>query len=527
MQNDIKTPGDYMDILKRRKWSLILPAFLIFAISAIIALVLPPIYQSTSTILIEEQEIPPNFVMGTVTGYAEQRLQTINQRIMSTSELLDIINRFDLYADLREKWTTEEIIEKMREGIKLETISADVVDRRTGNPTTATIAFTLAYEGEDPQKVYKVANVLASLYLEENLRVRKEQALGATTFLEKEMQEVKTDMLELEAKIAAFKEQHINELPELLKTNIQGLERSELGIERLENKIRTLKQQEGYLQTQLASIPRDSAHQEKDRLEQLQMQLVYLKTRFSDEYPSIIKTKAEIAELERQAANSQALPTTGEEVPPADNPIYVNLASQQSSTQREIQLSKQQIADLNKKRVAYRKRIDATPRVEETYNALLIERNNTMAKYNELMQKYMAARLAHGLEKEQKGEHFTLIDPARLPEEPIKPNWPLIMLIGLVLGIGAGVGTASLRDFSDDSVRTAQGLALATSFRVLATIPEIVTRKDFSRRIKTRIALATGLIVTTISVVLVFHFLVMDLDIFWAKLLRRMARTGL
>lgn len=516
-----------MDILKKQKWSLILPALIIFTIAAIIALALPPIYQSTSTILIEEQEIPQNFVTGTVTGYAEQRLQTINQRIMSTSRLLEIINRYDLYPDLREEWTTEEIIEKMREEIILETISADVVDRRTGRPTTATIAFALSYEGENPQKVYKVANVLASLYLEENLRVREEQALGATTFLEKEMQEVKTDMLELAAKIAVFKEQHINALPELLSTNLQGLERTELDVERLEKKIRTLKGQEGYLQTQLAGIPRESAHHDKDRLEELQVQLVHLKTRFSDEYPSIIKTKAEIAELERQVAKSQALPDTGEKLPLADNPTYVNLASQLSSTQADIRLSKQQIADLLEKREEYRQRIEATPRVEEAYNALLIERNNTTAKYNDLMQKYMEARLAHGLEKEQKGEHFTLIDPARFPEEPIKPNWPLIMLIGLVLGIGAGVGTASLREFGDQSVRTPEELALATSFPVLATIPEIVTRKDISRRRKRRIALATGLIVTTVAAVVVFHFLVMDLDIFWVKLLRRMARTGL
>jgi hypothetical protein len=257
------------------------------------------------------------------------------------------------------------------------------------------------------------------------------------------------------------------------------------------------------------------------------MQLIYQKTRFSDEYPSIIKTKAEIAELERQMARSKASPGTGEEVPPADNPTYVNLASQLSSTRADTQLSKQLIADLLKKRDEYRQRIEATPRVEEAYNALLIDRNNTMAKYNDLMQKYMEARLAHGLEKEQKGEHFTLIDPARFPEEPIKPNWPLIMLLGLVLGIGAGVGTASLREFGDHSVRTPEGLTLATSFRVLATIPEIITRKDVSRRRKRRIALATGLIVTTVTAVVVFHFLVMDLDIFWAKLLRRMARTGL
>ena len=109
------TPGDYVAILKRRKWSLVLPALIIFLTAVAIALALPSIYESTSTILIEEQEIPADFVMTTVTSYAEQRLQSINQRIMSFSRLLEIIQRFGLYPELQDKWTTEEIVEKMRE----------------------------------------------------------------------------------------------------------------------------------------------------------------------------------------------------------------------------------------------------------------------------------------------------------------------------------------------------------------------------------------------------------------------------
>ena len=142
------TLDDYMAILKRRKWSLILPALLVFAVAAAVALLLPPVYKSTATILIEEQEIPSEFVKATVTSYAEQRLQSINQRVMSSNRLLEIINRFDLYADIRDRWTTEEIVAKMREATKLEPISAEVMDRRSGRPAEATIAFTLSYEGK-------------------------------------------------------------------------------------------------------------------------------------------------------------------------------------------------------------------------------------------------------------------------------------------------------------------------------------------------------------------------------------------
>ena len=193
-------PMDYMKILKRRKWSLILPALLVFLTAVAVALALPSIYKSTATILIEEQDIPADFVMATVTSYVEQRLQSINQRIMSYTRLSEIIQRFDLYPELRDKRTAEEIVEQMIEDTALEPVSTEVVDRRTGKPMSATIAFTVSYEGTNPAKVQQVANVLTSLFLAENLEVRKKQAQETATFLESEMDKIKEKLTELEAK---------------------------------------------------------------------------------------------------------------------------------------------------------------------------------------------------------------------------------------------------------------------------------------------------------------------------------------
>ena len=529
MEARVKTLSDYLETLRRRKWSLILPAVIIFAVAAVVALALPPVYKSTATILIEQQEIPSEFVMATVTTYAEQRLETIKQRIMSSTRLLEVINRFDLYSKLRDRRTTEEIVEEMREDIELETISAEVLDRRTGRSTAATIAFTLSFEGKNPNTVQQVANVLASLYLEENLKAREQQALGASRFLEEEGKAMKIRLVELEAKIAAFKEKNINELPELLQVNLQGLDRVEQDVERMNDQIRSLKEREQYLHTQLASIPPDESG-DKKRLDDLKLQLIHLQTRFSDEYPDVVKTKAEIAELEkRDKSTGSTEDSSGPVVIGAaaadspDNPAYVTLASQLASTQSEIHSMKRQIRELQKRRDEYRSRIEATPRVEETYKALLIERDNTQAKYNDLMRKFMEARVAHGLEKEQKGERFTLIDPPRYPEKPHKPNRPAILLIGFVLSIGGAVGIAALREHSDRSVRSADMLVRATSFPVLATIPEIVTAGDTARRKVVRIGLAAGVVLTIVVAILAFHFFVMDLDIFWAKLSRRMA----
>ena len=520
MDPNVMTMSDYFAIVKRRKWSLILPFVIIFFIAGIIALALPSIYKSTSTILIEDQDIPADYVTTSVTSYAEQRLQSIHQRIISFTKLQSIINRYNLYPELQDRWAAEEIVDKMREDIILEPISAEVNDRRTGRPSTATIAFTLSYEGKNPNIVQKVANVLTSLFLEENLKQREKQATETSEFLENELEKIKTRLAEIDARMASYKSEHMNELPELLQVNMQSLNNMESTIARFNEQLRNLKEREGYLQTQLVSIPHEEEKTDKTRLAELKVQLVYLQTRFSDQYPDVVKTKNEIAKLEKRVySKDDKNPSEANRTP--DNPAYITLASQLSSTQAEIQSVKQQIKEAGERADEYRKRIANTPRVEETYKAIRIELENTQLKYNDLMRKHMEAKVAQGLEQEKKGERFSLIDPARLPEIPYKPNRLAIMLIGLVLGIGAGVGMASLREFTQQGIYDVTSLAAATSFPVLASIPEIEIPKDTARKKRNLIITIVAIAVLVIVGILLFHFFVMDLNIFWAKLMRK------
>ncbi len=521
MEAPVFVPSDLIAILRHRKWCLILPFAIIFTSVIVLALALPPIYKSTSTILIEQQDIPAEFVKATISTYADQQLQIINQRIMSTTRLLDIINRFDLYPGQRGKEPIEETIIRMRSDIMLEPISIDVVDPKTGRPTTATIAFTLSYEGKnDPQKVYQIANVLASLFLEENARTRELQAGEVSKFLEAELGKVRADLARIDAEIARFKEKNIEVLPELVGVNMQSVNDIGRDIDTLSSRITQLKERETYLQTQLASTPAEFREADRVRLSELKVQLVNLRQRFSDEHPDVKKTKTEIAELEQNLKAGEGV-QKGTAARP-DNPAYITLASQLSSVQSEMKSVESQIADLRQRGNKYKNLVSTSPQVESSYKALAMERVNTQAKYDDLMRKLMEAKVSQGLEKEQKGERFTIIDPARLPEEPYKPNRAAIILIGLVLSIGAGMGTAAVKEYSDGSVRSADLLSMVTSLPVLASIPHILTGRDITVR-KTRLmAWIIGLAVALIVVAATFHFFVMDLDIFWAKFVRRM-----
>ena len=522
------SPSDYIEIVKRRKWSLILPACLVFLAAGLTALLLPSIYKSSSTILIEEQQVPDDFVMATVTSYVEQRLQAINQRIMSYSRLKEVIDQFDPYPGLKTRFTDDEIVVKMREDIQLTPISADTMDRRTGRPSEATIAFTLSYEGKSPSKVQQIATVLASLFLEENIKVRSRQTMETAQFLEEEMNRVKNEITTIESNLAKFKERHFNELPELLQANLQSLNTLERNLERLNEMLRSLKEREGYLQTQLASIPvsmKSETDQNKRSLENLKIRLIDLETQYSDQYPDVINTKASIEELEKTIATTDGEDPTEGDYP--DNPAYITLASQLASTESEIDSIKRQLKELEKKRALYGRRIAATPNVEKQFKTLIMERESNQAKYNDVMNKLMEARLAQGLEAEQKGERFSLIEPARLPEKPYKPNRLAILLIGLVLGVGAGVGTASLREFSDRSLKNIDELLMVGFVPVMGSIPEIVTAGDRKKKWILLISIVLLSLLVLILGVWGFHLFVMDLDVFWAKLIRKLVAFGI
>jgi len=524
METKTKTLNDYLDIAKRRKWSLIIPAVIIFMGVSIVAKVLPSIYKSTATILIEEQDVPLDFVRTTVTSYAEERLQTIYQKIMSFSRLQEIIDNFKLYPDLKKRWTIEQVVTKMRGDIILELTGSDVLGKSTRRRSEHAVAFTISYEGKNPTTVQQVVSKISYLFLDENIKVREKQATETLQFLQHEMDRISVNLVDLDAKMAKLKQEHFNELPSQLQMNIRNLDQVENDIEKLNEQLRSLKEKEDYLQVQLAGIPSKIGEEENNYvlLEKLKMHLVRLKSRYSEHYPDVVNTKAEIAKLERQlksSANTSNNPGHSDNT--SDNPTYITLAAQLSGIRMDIASNQRLIKDAGKMAEVYRKRIDNTPKVEEAYNAILNRRNNTQAKHDDLMRKHMEAKVSQGLEKEQKGEHFILIDPPRYPQKPYKPNRLKILLIGFALAIASGIGWATLREMSDHSVRDSNSLALATSLPVLVAIPEIVTEEDIKRQKKKRILIAIVLVLCVVSAIIAFHFFIMELNVFWTKLIRK------
>src|SRR2546426_10297435 len=216
-----RSPVDtLLAVWSRRKWLAILAFVAPLAAGVSLAAFLPNIYRSAATVLAERQQVPEFFVRSTVTSAIETRIQTISQEVLSRSRLEALINRFGLYANLRERVPLEGVIERMRGDIKLELKSLEL----KGSLREASVAFTISYQGKDPGTVSLVTNTLASFYNEENVKTRERQATGTTEFLKVQLAETKTRLDGLEQRVSGFKRRHLGELPQQMDANITTLE---------------------------------------------------------------------------------------------------------------------------------------------------------------------------------------------------------------------------------------------------------------------------------------------------------------
>lgn len=258
MVSDTASLSDYLQILRRRKWYVIIPALSVFIIACAIAFLLPPVYSSSATILIESPDVPPQLVASTITGFAEQQIQVINQRVTSTQRLIDIINRYNLYPNERQRKPIFTIAEQMREDISLELISAQIGGpsgrAASTNAAQTTVAFRLTFNYGDAVTAQRVANELVSLYLSENARSRQEKASETTAFLASEASRLERLISEIDKQLAELKQRYQGSLPEQLQYNLNVIARNETEMRTLDQRLQSLAEREIYLEAELAKI---------------------------------------------------------------------------------------------------------------------------------------------------------------------------------------------------------------------------------------------------------------------------------
>ncbi len=481
-------------VWSRRKWLAVGVFTLVCAATVSGARFLPNLYQSTATVLIERHQVPETFVRPSVTGELETRLQTVSQEILSRSRLAALIDRFDLYPDLRRRVSLEAIIERMRRDIQLH---LEGVEQTSGR--AATIAFTLSYVGRDPQTVARVTNTLASFYIEEDMKVRERQATGTAEFLRTQLQAIQKRLDEQEQRVGDFKARHIGELPLQVTANLATLERLNAQL-RLNNdsQSRGMERRETLLK-QLAETGSPGPDATTARIARLTLELTELRTRFSEKYPDVIRLRTEIAALERQLAETKSRGSRDD----GETSPRVRIGEPLATVEADLQRLQSEEKDLRDTITTYQRRIDNAPKREQELEELSRDYGATKELYYSLSKRYEEAQLAESMEQRQRGERFRILDPAIASREPVAPNRLHLMLIGLMLATGVAAAAVFLAEEIDTSFHSVDDLRAFTRVPVLVSIPRIVTGGDAGRRRwrfwmgATAVMLSLGLIVAT------------------------------
>ena len=459
---------------RRRRWLALGVFTLAFAAAASFIYSLPDIYSSSATVMINPDLIQDPANTGPVTS-PDDVLDSVSQSVMSRSRLTDLITRFDLYPQLRLHDSMETALTRMRNDIRLERLAGQ---DQWGQGRV--FAFTLSYQGWDPETVARVTNALASSYVDENNKLRATRATEAGDSLAMQLTQIKQKLDSQALAVNAFESSHMGELPQQEAANLAALQQ-------LNTTLQQSISNEMLAEGRGAAAPSDA--QTAD-LPQLEQQLAALRTRYTDKYPDVVRLEGQIAALKRAEANGGGKAVSASTPAGQENGGYYS--AEQKRLRAEIAI--------------YQQRIDNIPLVSQQMQSLTQGYNETQELYSSLLKRYEQARLSQD-PKNGVGGGYRVMEPALPLNDAAGPARLRLLIMALVLCLGAAVGAVFIAEQFDTSFHSLDELRLYTRVPVLANIPRIVTTGDIWRRRVRLGTVALSLVVALCLVAGTSHFL--------------------
>jgi protein tyrosine kinase modulator len=480
-------PDQILEIIIRRRWLIIIPLCLVLTAGFFYTLTAPKTYEASTTILIQPQKVPTDYVRSIVTVDPQQRINTISQQILSRTNLEKIIKQFGLFKDNKNMYP-EDKINSMRERVAV---------KQTSSRSHSTEAFVVSFIGSNPEIVMQVANKLAGFFMDENLKAREIQAIGTSKFLESELVKIKRKLEDREREIAAYRAKHMGGLPGELETNLRTLDRLQLQysddldtLRDTQNDITLLKTQISRLRemekTGMAVLQPDgsvvgaivlSPLEQQYELEKRQLDEFLVK--YTPRHPEVIKLTKNVADLkdkvekEKKDKDKESPVSMNSSVLSSNNTVLFQHELTLRQMENEVTNLKANILQIKRTMQVYQKRVEDTPKREQELQSIKRDYNNIKLSYNSLLARRLEAELAVNMEKKQKGEQFRILDYARLPEKPISPDVRMLFMLSLAIGFGLGGGAAFLLEFLNPTLRREEQIETEIGLPILASIPPL------------------------------------------------------
>ena len=490
-ENRELTMDDYLAMLRRRLKVILIPALLAPLAGFLVSYVFPSKFTSQSTVLVEAQKVPDSYVQPVITSDFTQRIQTLSQQVLSPSRLRPVIQSLALVKPDEENKLIDDIQHNMSVEPVITSMSAAAAGlsgakkRKASSTDVPVPGFNVNFIDSNPGRAQKICNAMTSLIVDENLRSRAEVAQGTTEFLGRQVEDAKRAIDEQDSKLANFKKQYMGQLPTDVDNNMRMLMSLNSQLDASTQTLSRAQQDKAYTESMLAqqtaawksSQSSNNPQTLEQQLSQLQTQLLQLQARYTEDYPDVIKTKADIAQVQKKltevnAASAAASATdSGDKASAAEPPEIRQLRLQIHQYQGVIQQATTDQKRLQSQIGVYQSRTAMSPSVEEQYKVLTRDNDNAQAFYKDLLTKKSSAALGTSMENQQQGEQMHILVTASLPDSPSFPNRPLFAAGGLGAGLALGIIIAIWLEFSDKSIRTEKDAAAIMDLPLLISVP--------------------------------------------------------
>jgi polysaccharide chain length determinant protein (PEP-CTERM system associated) len=511
---------EYGLLFLRRKWMVVFSFLFILLAASVYCVATPELYRSETTILIIPQSVPQDYVRSTVSVKVEQQLATIKQQVMSRTTLMKVMEELRLFEKERKELPPEEVVELMRKRVGIEVVQGKPRD-------SASEAFTLSFQHEDPKSAMNGAARLASFFIDENLKTREQQAVGTSEFLDSQLKETKEKLEVLEEKVKEYKMRFMGELPQQMEANLRMLTGLQDRLRSNESNARALEDRKVYLEAQLGlmekSIPAGDNGQAlssygpnpslslEGQLALKRARLAELNSKYTAQYPTVVAARQEVAELEKRVAESRgaaSLPSDGKppggalpaqaSFSPGGMEELRRMKAQVTSSELEIASLKREKITIEKNIASVEQKIERSPKREQEMISLIRDYENQKQSYDDLLKKKLEADVSQNLEKRQKGTQFQILDPANLPQESFRPDRRKGMLIGLLLAFAVGFGGPVFRESMDLTLHDVRSFKHLYKAQILGTLPAVQGPESRKKLALRRAAVIGGLVTFTV-----------------------------
>ena len=478
IQNRELTMDDYLAMLRRRLWVILIPALIAPAIGFGVSYFFPPRYTSQATVLVEGQKV--DYVRPLSGEDLMQRISSLQQQVLSRNRLQPTVESLGL---VKSGATPDDAMDELRKNVALNLVFAQGASAKRKVGQSDVLGFQVGYTAPNPRLAQQVCNQLTSMLLEENLKAREQLAQGTTDFLSRQLEESKRNLDEQDAKMAAFKREHLGQLPGDAENNFKILMGLNSQLDANTQTINRAQQDKAFVESNLAAQLADwkassqsssSPQAIEQQLAQAQATLLQLQGRYTDDYPDVVKVKNLIADLKKRLAESNSakpdeqIADKGSSIePPAIRQMRVQI-HQYEQTIAQATAEQKRLQESIK---TYEGRVSLSPAIEEQYKQLTRDYDTAQKFYSDLLSKKSESAMTTDMERQQQGEQFRLLNPASFPSAPSFPNRLLFAAGGLGAGAALGLAFALWLELKDKALRNELDVEAVMELPILVSVP--------------------------------------------------------